>query len=281
MYGIKNIGTRLKRSVTFVALIIVVVVSLFPVCWMLLTALKPVSESFSTLGSIIPNKPTFANFPSVMQLFPMGRNFFNSVVVSIVGTATTLFFCSLAGFAFAKFDFPAKNFLFAFLLATMMIPPEASVIPVFIIIRKLGWVNNLLALIVPRAATAVGIFYMRQYISAFPTELLEQARIDGCRDFGIYWKIVLPVIRPAIASWAVLALIARWNDFFWPLIFMRSKEMYTLMVSIALLPVSEGLSTPWPVIMAGTSMAVVPIIIMYVMLTRFQLAELSAGAVKG
>ncbi|WP_103679808.1 carbohydrate ABC transporter permease [Alkalispirochaeta sphaeroplastigenens] len=262
-------------------LMLVSLIAIFPVFWMVLTSLKPPGESFSTISSMFTKNPTISNYLSVSNLVPIYRNFFNSVFVSFFGTIATVFFCSLAGFSFAKFDFPGRNALFMVLLATMIIPPEASVIPVFIIMRNLGWINNLLSLIVPRAATAVGIFYMRQYINDFPDELMEQARIDGCNNFKIYWRILIPVIIPAISAWASLALVNRWNDFFWPLIFMRSREMFTLMVSISLLPVSEGLSTPWPVIMAGSSIAVLPLVIMYIVLSRFHLRELTSGAVKG
>ncbi len=270
-----------SNSIVHILLIFCSVIAVFPVLWMFLTSFKPIDESFSTIGSMFTQNPTLQNFVGVTALIPLGRNFLNSVIVSLSGTVITVFFCSLAGFAFAKFPFPGRRILFFFLLATMMIPPEAGVIPVFIIMRKFGWINSLWSLIVPRAATAVGIFYMTQYISDFPTEIMEQARIDGCTDFRIYWQIVLPVITPALSSWASLALIARWNDFFWPLIFLRTKEMFTLMVSISLLPVSEGLSTPWPVIMAGTTIAVMPLLLMYIILTRFQKAGMAAGAVKG
>jgi multiple sugar transport system permease protein/cellobiose transport system permease protein len=198
-----------------------------------------------------------------------------------VGTILTVFLCSLAGMAFAKYEFPGKNALFFLLLATMMVPPEAGVVPVFAIMRALGWINNLLSLIIPTAATAIGIFYMRQYISGFPNEVMEQARLDGCGEFRIYWQIVVPVVAPALAAWASIAFIARWNDFFWPLIFMRSKEMFTLMVAISTLPVSEGLSTPWPVIMAGTTISVLPLFVIYFLLQGYQKEGLALGAVRG
>ena len=133
----------------------------------------------------------------------------------------------------------------------------------------------------PRIATAVGIFYMQQYITDIPDELIEAAHIDGCGDFKIFTSIVIPVIKPALASWASVTLIARWNDFFWPLLYLRKQAKYTLMVSISLLPVSEGLSTPWPVILAGTTLVIIPIIVLYLLLQTFQKAGLTAGAVKG
>ncbi|MCB0044669.1 MAG: carbohydrate ABC transporter permease [Caldilineaceae bacterium] len=272
---------RTTRITVYGLLLIWCLVSAFPLFWMVSASLKPPSESFAGINAFIPQDPTFANYARVAQLVPMARNFVNSVIVAGVGMAVTVFLCSLAGYAFAKFDFPGKNALFLLLLATMMVPPEAGVVPLFAIMRALGWINNLLALIVPNAATAIGIFYMRQYISSFPSEIMEQARIDGAGDFRIYWQIVLPVITPALAAWASLAFIARWNDFFWPLLFLRSKEMYTLMVSISVLPVSEGLSTPWPVIMAGTTIAVAPLVVIYLVLQSFQREGLALGAVKG
>lgn len=262
-------------------LIIVVIVSVFPIIWMLAISVKPVTESVAGWDAIFITKPTLQNFFSIFDLMPVIRNMYNSLFTTVLGVVTTLFFCSLAGFAFAKFYFPGKKVLFYFIIFTMLIPLEVGIIPLFVIMRNLDLVNSLWALIIPKAATAVGIFYMRQYILGVPTEVLEAAKIDGCSDFKMYYRIVLPIIKPGLASWAVLTIIARWNDFFWPLIFLRAKEQFTLIVAVSLLPVSEGLSTPWPVIMAGTSMAVIPIIILYFIFQRFQVAGMSEGAVKG
>jgi ABC-type glycerol-3-phosphate transport system permease component len=245
------------------------------------TSIKPVAEGIGGFRSMLPRSPTLENYRRVASLLPLARNTLNSFVVATSGTAVTVFLCSLAGFAFAKYEFPGRDGLFLFLLATMLVPPEVGIVPTFLIMRTLGWINTYWALIVPRAATAIGIFYLRQYITSFPSEVIEQGRIDGCGEFRIYAQLVLPVVSPALAAWATIAFIARWNDFMWPLLFMRSKEMYTLMVSIAVLPVSEGLSTPWPVIMAGTTIAVVPLLCVYFVLQRFQVTGLALGAVKG
>ncbi len=274
-------ATVSTRFIVYGLLVFWCAIAAFPLIWMASTSLKLPSESFGSLSTFFPQSPTLQNYHQVAQLVPMGRNLLNSIIVAGAGTIITVFLCSLAGFAFAKFSFPGKEALFLLLLVTMMVPPEAGVVPLFAIMRALGWINNLLSLIVPTAATAIGIFYMRQYISSFPTEVMEQARIDGCGDFRIYWQIVLPVITPALGAWASLAFIARWNDFFWPLLFLRSKEMYTLMVAISVLPVSEGLSTPWPTIMAGTTIAVTPLIIAYLLLQSLQKEGLAMGAVKG
>lgn len=255
--------------------------SVFPLLWMVGTSLKPVAEGIGGLGSMVPNVPTIVNYEAVAGLLPLARNTLNSFIVATLGTLSTVFLCSLAGFAFAKYSFPGRDFLFLFLLATMLIPPEVGIVPTFLIMRRLRWINTYWALIVPRAATAIGIFYMRQYIAGFPSEVIEQGRLDGCGEFRVYWQLVLPSISPALAAWATISFIARWNDFMWPLLLMRSKQMYTLMVSISVLPVSEGLSTPWPVIMAGSTIAVLPLICIYFVLQRFQVSGLMVGAVKG
>src|SRR5690606_23437723 len=137
-------------------------------------------------------------------------------------------------------------------------------------------------LILPKMVPAIGIFYMRQYIqSAVPDELIEAAKIDGASDFRTFVQIVLPVIKPGLVAWGSITIVARWNDFFWPLIILRSQERFTLMLSIALLPVSEGLSTPWQVIMAGTSLAIIPVMLLYVFVQKYQISGITAGALKG
>lgn len=257
-------GKKIWASFTVHALLIIIsLICILPILWMCLISIKPTSESISGFQSIWVAEPTLDNFRKLFDMIPVGLNTFNSVFTTLMGTATSLFFCSLAGFAFAKYKFPGRDFLFYFVIATMLVPPEVGAVPLFVIMKKIGLINSLWSLIVPRIATAVGIFYMHQYISDVPDELIEAARIDGCRDFGIFYRIILPIIKPALASWAAVTLIARWNDFFWPLLYLRKQAKYTLMVTISLLPVSEGLSTPWPVILAGTTLVIIPIIVLY------------------
>ena len=264
-----------------ILLCFIVLVCVFPILWMCLIAFKDPSESLTGFHSLVVQSPTFSNFIRLTELIPIAQNTFNSTFTTLMGTVTSLFFCSLAGFAFAKYKFPGRNFLFYFLLATMLVPAEVGAVPLFIIMKKVNLINSLWSLIIPKIATAIGIFYMNQYISDVPDELIEAARIDGCTDFQIYWKVILPIIKPALASWGAVTLISRWNDFFWPLLFLRKQAKYTLIVTISLLPISEGLSTPWPVIMAGTTLVIIPIIVLYLILDRFQKAGSFAGAVKG
>jgi ABC-type glycerol-3-phosphate transport system permease component len=269
------------RLLVYAILVTWCIISIFPLLWMVGVSLKSVEEPIGGLSSMIPNRATLSNFVRVSTLLPLARNTLNSFIVATSSTIITVFLCALAGFAFAKYDFPGKNPLFLLLIATMLIPPEAGIVPTFIIMRKLGWINNYLSLSVPRAATAIGIFYMRQYISSFSDEIMESGRLDGCSEFRIFWNLVLPVVTPALAAWATLAFIARWNDFMYPLLFMTARQMYTLMVAISKLPVSESLSTPWPVIMAGSVIAVFPLVIIYLIMQRFQVGGLQMGAVKG
>ena len=257
-------------------------VALFPLLWVVLIAFQPTDQGVSFVFSdILTKRPTLDNFIRVSELIPMWQNFCNSVVVSVVGTLLTLFFCSLAGYAFAKFRFPGRDGLFFLLLFTMIIPPEVCIVPLYVVMQKLHWINSMLSLIIPRAATAVGIFYMRQYIGQYPTEILEQARIDGCREFGIFCRVVVPGITPALASWGAISLIARWNDFLLPMVFLRNPQKQTLMVAISQLPVSDGLSTPWPVVMAGIAVATVPLLLAFLFLQKYDIADLMAGSTKG
>lgn len=262
-------------------LIIISFICIMPILWMCLISLKPASETMSGLHSIWVSDPTFDNYKRLFETIPVLQNAFNSIFTTIMGTVTSLFFCSLAGFAFAKYKFPGRDFLFYFVIATMLVPPETGAVPLFIIMKKLNLINSLWSLVIPRIATAVGIFYMHQYICDVPDELVEAAKIDGCKDFWIFIKIILPVIKPALASWAAVTLIARWNDFFWPVLYLRKQVKYTLMVTISLLPVSEGLSTPWPVILSGTTLVIIPIVVLYLLLQTLQKAGAMAGAVKG
>lgn len=272
---------RLTGIAVHLIMAVIVVICLFPVLWMCIISVKTVGESITGFNALRIETPTLANYKRLFELIPLGQNLYNSLFTTILGTVTSLFFCALAGFAFAKYRFPGREALFYFVIATMMITPEVGSVPLFIIMRKIGMINSLWSLIIPRIATAVGIFYMRQYIMDVPDEIVEAARIDGCSEFGIFARVVVPVIKPALASWASLTVIARWNDFFWPLLFLRKTSKYTLMVSVSMLPTSDGLSTPWQVVLAGTTLVIVPSILLYLVMQMFQKEGLTAGAVKG
>ncbi len=265
----------------YLFLSLAVLICLFPVAWMCVISVKSIGEPISGFDALRIEHFTLGNFAYLFTLIPMMQNLFNSMFTTVVGTLTTLFFCSLAGFAFAKYRFPGRDWLFCFVIATMMISSEAGAIPLFVIMRKMHLINSLWSLIIPRIATAVGIFYLRQYIIEVPDELIEAARIDGCSDFGIYARVVCPNIKPALASWATITMIARWNDFFWPLIFLNKNTKYTLMVSVSMLPESDGIATPWQVILAGCTIVIIPSIALYLGMQHLTKSGAFDGAVKG
>ena len=230
----KQAARSIQYLVKYAVMLCIAFIALFPIAWMCIISLKTPTENISGFNSLFVLHPTLRNYIQLFKQIPIGKNFFNSIFTTAIGTVTTVYFCALAGFAFAKYRFPGRDVLFYFVIATMLIPPEVGAVPQFLIMRRLHLINSLWSLIVPKIATAVGIFYMRQYILDVPDELLEAARIDGCKDFGIFNKIMFPVIVPALISWASLTIVARWNDFFWPMLFLRKAEKYTLMISISL-----------------------------------------------
>lgn len=268
-------------ALLYLFLILTTIIVLYPLAWMVGASFKPEFEIMSARLSPISLQPTTEQWRNMLTYLPLFRNTLNSLIVVVLGSSLSIFLTSLGGYAFAKYDFPGNKFLFLFLLATMMVPGEVNLVPSYLIMVKLKWINTYWPLIVPGAASAFGIFLMRQYISSVPTEMLEAARMDGCGEFGIFWRIVLPVIRPALATQAILGFVGGWNDFVWPSIILRSREMYTLMVAVAKLPTAQGFDTPWGVIMAAATFAVVPSLLIFALAQRFFLSGITLGAVRG
>jgi multiple sugar transport system permease protein len=202
-----------------------------------------------------------------------------SFYIAIMTTALNLFFCSLAGFAFAMYDFRYREVLFAAIMSTLLLPSFIGMIPTVLVMDWLGWFNTPRALYVPGAVGALGIFLMRQYISsAIPRELIDAARIDGCSEFGLYWRIVLPLIGPAMGTLGLVVFIGSWNNFIQPLIVMNDMEMYT--VPLALRALQGTGQTPWGAISAGSAIAVLPLLVIFVFASRRLIEGLTAGAVK-
>ncbi len=208
------------------------------------------------------------------------NNLWISFYTALLTTALNLFFCSLAGYAFAMFQFRYKNLFFGFLLATVMMPSFLGMIPTTLVMTALGWMNQPKALYVPAACGALGIFLMRQYIgSAIPKELVEAARMDGCSEFGIYLRIIVPLIGPAMGTLGLITFIGSWNNFVGPLIVMRDMEMFT--VPLALRALQGTGQVPWGAISAGSAVAVVPLLVLFALTSRRLIEGLTAGAVKG
>ncbi|SEJ33937.1 multiple sugar transport system permease protein [Deinococcus reticulitermitis] len=220
------------------------------------------------------------NYRNLMERTPFWRNLWNSLYLAVLTTATTMFFCTLAGFAFAMYEFKGRNALFALLLATMLIPGTLNIVPFALIMQGLGWIDQPRALWVPGMASAFGIFLMRQYIgSAIPRELVEAARIDGATEFSIFRRIILPLTGPAAATLGLVTFVQSWNSFLGPLIIFRSSETYTAPLAIRTL---QGIAnTDWGALMCGVALTVVPLLIIFALASRQLIEGLTAGATKG
>ena len=261
------------------ALIVTTAIALFPMYWLFVNALTPIRGTPPLTPILIPAF-SLDNFQRLLGGNPFYKNWmFNSLVVALAVTAWHIFFDTMAGYAFAKRRFPLRNVLFWIILSTLMIPIHVTIIPLYIVTRSLGLLDNLLALILPGTATAFGIFLMRQYIQTLPSELEDAARIDGCGEFGVFWHVIVPLSRPAMAALAIFTFVRHWNDFLWPLIALHKPQNYTLTVGVANL--QGEFMTDWGIIFAGAALAALPMIAFFLLFQKYFLEGVRMGAVKG
>ncbi len=274
-------STWTEKIVMYGFLAISAVVFLLPFAWLISGAFKTQAQIFAPTPTLIPPDPTLENFKTVLSDASLPRAFFNTTLIAVLHVALTLFLCSLAGMAFAKYRrAPGHGWLFAFVLGTMMIPGAVTMIPIFVILAKVGVLNTYWAMIIPGAANAFGIFWMRQYITAnVPDSLHEAARIDGCSEFGVYWRIVVPVIQPALGALGVLVLISVWNNLMWAFIVLRTENMQTMPLLVYLL--QGEYQTPYGLIMAAGLVTVAPLIVAFLLFQRAFISGVTSGAVKG
>ena len=258
------------------------IVALTPFAWMISTAFKPASEVIAFPPKLIPKNPTVVNIIKVFQTAPFYRFFLNSIVVSVAGTLSALCLGSMAGYAFAKLRFPGRNILFLVVLATMMVPWQIIIIPMYVLIVKFRWVNSYQALIVPKLVGGFAIFLMRQFIKELPDELIDAARIDGCSYFRIYWNIVIPNIKPALAALAIFKFMSMWNDYLWPLIVVKTPLMRTVPLGVALFFTEEARSPSfYNLIMSASFMALLPTVILFLCLQRHFTRGVVLSGLKG
>lgn len=254
-------------------------IMLAPFYFMFVFATHSRTEIFSLPPPMFFGDDFFNNLKILTERIPFWRNLGWSLYVALASTALTLLFCSMAGYAFAMFNFPWKNALFALVMATMLLPSFMNMIPTFMIMDLLGWINQPRALYLPGAASAFGIFLMRQFVStSIPRDLIEAARMDGCSEWGIYARIVVPLLKPAMGTLGLITFIASWNNFIGPLIVMRSPEMYTL--PLALRSLQSPVNTEWGALMTGSAIATIPLVILFMISSRQLISGLTAGAVK-
>jgi len=274
-----RIQTRVLSIAMFVVFIGFAAAFLFPFAWMISSSFKEKSEIFAHPPIWIPAKLHFENFTQLFTEKNFGRVILNSLFTAITGTVGGLFFCSMAGFAFAKYNFRGKGLLFGLVLASLMIPMESSLVPLFVIYRDLGMIDQLWGVILPRLTSAFGIFYMRQYCMTIENELLEASRIDGCSEARIYFRIVAPILIPAFASLGIIFFVEEWNNFLWPTIILRSQENLTLAVAIRAL--QSGVRTPYNLIMSGSVISVLPMLLAIFIFQKQIIAGLTEGTIKG
>jgi ABC-type glycerol-3-phosphate transport system permease component len=276
-----QIGTKMKKTIgrftVYLLLAAGACVVLFPFFWMLVTSFKQPGQAFSI--NLLPEDPTFSNFRRVLSEYGFGRYFLNSTIVATTAAFFTTVFASLAAFAFAKKEFRFRNQLFSLLLASMMIPGLMYVVPQFAIINKLGWMNTYKAMIIPHLANVFGLFLLRQYMQTVPNELLEASRIDGAGDLQIFFKIMVPLSLPIIATLFLLTFQFHWNNFLWQLVVTNDESMYTVPVGLALFKSAhEELYT---LKMAGACVSIIPLAILFLFTQRFFIEGMTRGALKG
>ncbi|MBZ5752167.1 carbohydrate ABC transporter permease [Metabacillus rhizolycopersici] len=248
-----------------------------PFLWMIITSLKPDNEVFTM--DWIGSRLAWENYEKAWNFFPFGTFFLNSLIVSILGTLLVLITSSLSGYAFSRLRFRGRDKLFGAYLITLMVPQQVVVVPMFLLMKELGWVNSYWALIIPWAFTAFGTFLLRQFYLTIPFEVDEAARIDGCSHFGVYWRILLPLLKPGLATLAVFTFIGYWNSFLWPLIITNEEALYTLPLGLQMF--HGQYSTQWNLLMAASTMATLPSFIVYLIAQRYIVEGISSSGLGG
>lgn len=254
-------------------------ITVVPFLWMLSTSLKTPDEVFTPTVQWLPTRWMFENYPVALAAAPFGRFFLNSLIIALAETLGVLLTSSLAGYAFARLNFPGREKIFVLCLATLMIPGQVTLIPTYMIMSALGWLDTYYALIVPRLVSIFGAFLLRQFFQSIPRELDEAARVDGAGRFRVLAQIILPLSGPALATLTIFAFTTSWNEFFWPLIVTNATEMRTLQLGLAFF--KTEFYVQWPLLMAATTMVSLPILLVYLSLQRYFTSGIAMTGLKG
>ncbi len=281
------------KAFSYLMLVVITIVMGFPIFWMFSTALKTESQANQFPPVLIPNPPMFSNFIDALNRANFGLYLVNSTIVALSSVAFVLFFGSLAGYTFARLRFPGRNVLFAVVLSTIVIPGQVTMIPVFIILARFpllggnnimgqggsGLLNTYPALIIPHVSAAFAIFMMRQFMSTLPEELSDAARIDGASEFGIFWRIMLPLTTPALITLGLFTFSNAWNDFIWPLVTTNTELMKTVQLGLSTF---RGINfTEHALFMAGTSLAIMPVMVLFLIGQRYFVRGIALSGIKG
>ena len=269
--------TRALTVTIGVGLAIGAVITAFPFIWMIASSFKPQSESIDFPPTILPQAPTIEYYVTLFTELDFGRYLLNTVIVVLI-SYVGLMLMAMAGYAFAKFDFKGKAWMFFLVLATLMIPVQVTMIPTYLIINSLHLTNTLVGIALPTLVSGFSIFLFRQFMTTIPTEMLEAARLDGAGEWRTFWQIVLPMSKPILAVQVVLTFIAGWNSFLWPLILSSDQKLYTLSVGLNLL--NQQLAVNPSLQMAGASVMVVPILIVFIIFQRYVIQGFALSGLK-
>ncbi|MEK5061785.1 sugar ABC transporter permease [Paenibacillus sp. FSL H7-0326] len=273
-------GFRISTLLLHFVLIIGACIMALPFVWMLLSSLKDLSQMFVVPPKWIPDPFVWTNFRDSLTALPFGRAYLNSLYINVIVVLCQLITCSMAAYAFAKIKFPLREPLFVMFLATMMVPGQVTIIPLYLMFKNIGWLDSHLAIIIPSALlNAFGVFLLRQFFRGIPKDMEEAAIVDGAGRLTIYAKIMLPLIKPALSALGIFTFLGMWNNFFNPLIFLNSPEKFTVPMMLNLY---RGMySTDWTLMMAGASIALIPVLIVYVIGQRYIIEGVTLSGIKG
>jgi len=276
----RQIKISLEESALYFFLAFFALIVIFPYIWMVLTSFKPASEIFTPQMKFLPQEWHFENYSEVLRTGSFYRYIINSIVVTILGVLLEISIAFFGAYAFAKLDFYLKDFAFFLILGTLMIPPQVLMLPAYLTVSRIGWLDSYAGLIIPRAGAAFGIFLLRQFMMTIPDELEDAARVDGAGLFQRLFRIYLPLSFPSLVTMGIFSMIGFWNDYYWPLVITSSNEMRTLALGIGHFKSLEGMGK-WELLMAAATIATAPMIIAYFVTRKTLIENLTAGAIKG
>lgn len=252
---------------------------IIPFLWMISTSLKEPSGVFSTSLDLFSFPLLWQNYVDAWNAIPFGRFYWNSFIIAVAVTLGQVLTSAMAAYAFARLKFPGRDKIFFAYLATMMVPGAVTMIPVFVLLKKLGWIDTYKALILPGIFSAYGTFMLRQFFMTLPSELEDAAKIDGCSFVGIFWRIILPLSKPALATLSTFTFLGSWGNFMWPLIVTNSKEMKTLPIGLSYF--QDMYNTEWTLLMAGSIIVLIPTLIIFIFNQRFFVKGIALSGLKG
>ena len=272
-------GRRIQEVLLHLALLAGAVATLVPMVWMVSASLMPTGQANSYPPRFFPSHITFEHYAELFTRLSLGRYIFSSTLVAVSATLCSLLFNSMAGYALAKLQFRGRGPVYRILLAGLVVPAQVTMLPLFLLLRAMGLVNTYVGAIVPAMATIFGIFLIRQYALSIPDDLLDAARLDGASEFRVYWSVVLPTMRPVLATLAIFTFLSTWNDFLWPLVVLSNDARYTLPVALANLVGEHAQDTE--LMMAGSVLTVLPVVVLFMLLQRHYVEGIMAGSAKG